>query len=286
VSYYHVTNIAETIRYLEKNYPWYIHDCPVRNIRFSMVPQEYVAHYYDPQERLNEIMANPQDSLEEEARGLITEITTCAGISLADLGITGSILLGLHNLTFSDINLLVYGLDKAEKVRAALRERKCDRISPLNTAIIERWNQEMLDWFPVNEAEGQYAVERRWNYGLYGDRFFGIHPTRTDQEITEQYGQHIYRSGGPVHIRAIAADVREAIFQPAVYRVEDVQILDGPSEAQAITQIVSYEGRFRDMVEAGQSLEALGKLETVDGHPQQLVVGTTQLAGQEYIKPG
>jgi len=35
-----------------------------------MVPQEYVAHYYDPQKRLAEVLAGPRDPLEEETRGM------------------------------------------------------------------------------------------------------------------------------------------------------------------------------------------------------------------------
>ena len=159
------------------------------------------------------------------------------------------------------------------------------QIRPLDQGIIDRWEREMVDWFPLSRVEARYLVSRRWNYGLFKGRFFGIHPTRTDAEIVEQYGDHHYRSAGAACIRAEVAEAAESIFQPAVYRVRQSSVLAGDPAAAAITEIVSYEGRYRDAVEAGQWLEARGKLETVDGVPRRLVIGTTQLKGEEYLKP-
>lgn len=285
IPYYHVRNVAETIRYLEEHYPRYVSDCPVRNIRFSMPPHRAIARYYHPRERLKEILAGPRDSLEEEARGLAQDMAALAGIEIESLGVTGSILLELHNTVLSDINLLVYGLTNAQKVRAALQTREGTPICRLDDQLTARWIQEMMDWFPLTRPEAQFLVSRRWNYGLYGGRFFGIHPTRTDAEITEQYGDHIYRSGGAVQIRATVADAAESIFQPAVYSVSGVQVLAGDLAAAEIGRIISYEGRYRDIAGAGEQIEARGKLEYVDGLPRQLVIGTTQLKGEEYLKP-
>lgn len=285
VPYYHVRNIAETIHYLEHHYPWYVHDCPVRNIRFSMVPRKYVARYYDPQERLREITADPRDPLEEDACSLAMEIAACAGTSLDDVGVTGSILIGLHNPVLSDINLLVYGSESAWKVRAALRGGKSSEIQWLDRDLIDRWSHEMAEWFPLTLDEGQYSVSRRWNYGFYKNRFFGIHPTRTDAEITERYGEYVYRGRGVARIRAVVSETKEAIFQPAVYQISDVQVLDGDSEAAEVREVISYEGRYRDVVDNGEEIEARGKLESVSDRYYRLVVGTTMLEGKGYIKP-
>jgi predicted nucleotidyltransferase len=81
------------------------------------------------------------------------------------------------------------------------------------------------------------------------------------------------------------ADAAESIFQPAVYSVSGVQVLAGDLAAAEIGRIISYEGRYRDIAGAGEQIEARGKLEYVDGLPRQLVIGTTQLKGEEYLKP-
>ncbi len=282
--YYHVRNVVETIRYLEQHYPWYVHYCPVRDIRFSMVPREYVARYYDPQERLGEILADPHDPLEEEMQGLAMEIVACAGISPNDLGVTGSILIGLHDPVFSDIDLLVYGLESARKVREALREGRSPRIRRFDRRQADQWCRRVTERFPLSLEEAWYIAGRRWNYGFYGERYFSIHSTRTDAEITEQYGDHIYRSRGLARIRTVVG-AEESLFMPATYRVEDVQVLEGDPDAAEVREVISYEGLYCDVADAGQGIEAQGKLESVDGETRRLVIGTTQLEGEEYIKP-
>jgi predicted nucleotidyltransferase len=67
--------------------------------------------------------------------------------------------------------------------------------------------------------------------------------------------------------------------------VDEVRVLDGVDEAAGVREIVSYEGRFRDVGGVGTQIEARGKVESVDGEPRRLVVGTTELGGQDYVKP-
>ena len=131
LEYYHVGKVADTIAHLERNYPHYVHYCPVRGIKFSMIPQDYVRKYHLPERRLKEILESPRDPLEEEVCAFVSEIIACTGIKEEDLGITGSILLGIHNPEFSDIDLLVYGLENALKVRTALKEGRSTKIRPV-----------------------------------------------------------------------------------------------------------------------------------------------------------
>ncbi len=282
--YYHVRNVAETIHYLEQHYPWYIHYCPVRDIRFSMVPQEYIARYYDPRERLAEILTDPHDLLEEETRSLATEIAACAGIDLGDLGVTGSILIGLHSPAFSDIDLVVYGAENARRVRRALSAGASPRIKRPGAEFTSQWCRQIAEQFPLTLEEVRYIADRRWNYGFYGERYFSLHPVRTDEEIAERYGEHIYRSQGEARVKAVIVDAGEAFFLPAVYRVKDVEVLEGAPEAAEVREIVSYEGLYCDIADAGQEVEVRGKLENVDGEPRRLVIGTIQLKGAGYIR--
>lgn len=283
--YYHVRNVAKTIRYLEERYPAYVQDCPVRDFRFSVVLRERVARYYVPEARLREILRDPQDPLEEQARDLALHMATGAGVDPAALGITGSVLIDLHNPGFSDIDLTVYGLDNARRLREALREGRVPRVRRLDDAFMMKWCEGLAKRFPLTVEEAQYFATRRWNYGTYQGRYFSVHPIRSDDEITEAYGEHIYRSRGSGRIRATVVDASEALFIPAVYRVEDVRLLEGDSEVARVREIVSYEGLYRDIVEANSAIEAKGKLETVDGQPRRLVIGSMALAGHGYIKP-
>ena len=69
-----------------------------------------------------------------------------------------------------------------------------------------------------------------------------------------------------------------SIFLPAIYRVAEVQVLEGEPAAAEVSEVVPYEGLFCDIADAGQAVEVYGKLETVNSAPQRLVVGATQPA--------
>ncbi len=285
LEYYHVSKVADTIAYLEQNYPHYVHYCPVRDIKFSMIPQEYVKKYYVPEQRLQEILDAPRDPLEEEVRAFVSEIIACTGVNEESFGITGSILLGIHNPDFSDIDLLVYGLENSLKVRAALKEGRSAKIRPVTGNALEEWCASVVKHFPLIHEEARYLAERRWNYGFFGDRYFSVHPTRKDDEIRENYGDRVYRERGIARIRAIVSDANEALFMPALYRVEEVKVIEGEAEAQHVREVVSFEGLYRDVVDAGEEIEAKGKLESVNDRYYRLVIGTTMLRGEEYVKP-
>ncbi len=285
LEYYHVSQVADTIAYLERNYPHYVHYCPVRNIKFSMIPREYVKNYYLPELRLQEILETPRDPFDEEICAFVSEIMACTGITEKDFGITGSILLGIHNPEFSDIDLLVYGPENALKVRAALKKRKSAKISPVTGKTLEEWCNSVAGRFPLSHEEARYLASRRWNYGFFGNRYFSIHPTRKDDEIRENYGDRVYREKGWARIRAIASDASEALFMPALYRVEKVEVIEGEVDALSLREVVSFEGLYRDVVDSGEEIEARGKLESVNEQYYRLVIGTTALKGEGYIKP-
>ena len=283
--YYHVRNVAKTIRFLEEHYPAYVHDCHVRDLRFSMVPEERVVRYYAPEMRMQQILDAPQDPLEEQVRALAKDVMRVADIDRAKLGITGSVLIGLHNPRFSDIDLTVYGLTNAQRLRATLRERGIRSARPLDDAYVAKWTKGIAGRFPLTVKQAEHIAARRWNYGTYEGRYFSVHPIRSDDEITERYGDHTYRGEGTALIRATVEDVGEALYMPAIYRVQDVHVLDGESAAAAVQEVVSHEGLYRDIADVGTVVEAKGKLESVDGQPRHLVIGSTELAGRGYIVP-
>ena len=283
--YYHVQNVAKTIHYLEESYPAYVDYCPVRDFRFSLVPRDRVAEYYLPEARLQEIVDSPQDRLEEEVRGLVLHLATNAGIEPTVFGVTGSVLIELHNPSFSDIDLTVYGLQNARRLRDTLGQAKLPHVSRVSDAFIAKWAEGIATRFPLTPAEARHFARRRWNYGYYRGRYFSIHPIRTDPEIGERYGDHYYRRHGVARVQAQVIDASQALFMPAIYRVGEVEVVEGDSSAAQIDRVVAYEGLYRDVVNAGHRVDARGTVETVDGQPRRLVIGTFAMEGKGYIKP-
>src|SRR5207247_1068043 len=83
---------------------------------------------------------------------------------------------------------------------------------------------------------------RRWNDGLFRGRYVSIHPTRAEDEITEGYGARPSSPCGPATIAARVTDVADAGFLPAVYKVADATVEDGPPAA--IEEVVVFEALF------------------------------------------
>lgn len=282
LKYYHVEKVVETFKFLRQKYPQYIHFCPVRGMTFSMVPKEYVKKYYIPEERLKQMLiASSRDELEESLVEFVDLLSEVSKVGVEDFGVTGSILIEIHDPKFSDMDLTVYGLDNSIKVKNALIElMREDLVKRVPDSLVGKWIREISKSFELREEELASIVRKRWNYGIFKGRYFSIHPIRKDQEIKESYGDRRYSFVRECKIRAVVKDSRESIFMPAVYKVKQVE---GEEEVE---EVVSYEGLFRDVAKDGNLIEVFGKLEKVEEGGKEsyrVVVGTTEVK-RGYIR--
>jgi predicted nucleotidyltransferase len=107
-----------------------------------------------------------------------------------------------------------------------------------------------------------------------------VHPTRTDSEITEEYGDYQYTGRGAVAVKAEITESSESIFLPARYKIDTIEVMEGKDVS--IDEIISYEGVYCDVFVEGEKIEARGKLEQVNGR-HRLVLGTLDVDNQ-YIR--
>jgi predicted nucleotidyltransferase len=275
--FYHVFSVSDTIEYLEKNYPHYVHFCPIRQIRMSMVPKKYIKQYYKPEERMNQLFHSPKDELEEKVRMFVEDIMDEAEIPLRFLGITGSILIGLHNPSFSDIDLIVYGKENALKLKNTLKT--LENVKILGGEKREEWIQHKIEIFDLTRSQAEIFSTRKWNYGFYRNTYFSVHPTRTDSEITEDYGSIQYTGMGAATVKAEVTDSSESMFLPARYGIEVGELIEG--ENVSVEEIISYEGIYCDVFKKGEIIEARGRLEQVNSR-YRIVLGTLEVENQ-YI---
>jgi len=285
LSFYHAHQVGETLDFLQARYPAYVRYCSVRNMLFSLVPRERVRTYYCPEERLAEIIHAPTDPLEEEVAHLAEAIHDVTGIDCEYLGVTGSILLRIHDPSFSDIDLIVYGQENVNRLRAAVRDGVIPDLHPLDEAFVEQWCREIVLQHHLTEQDTRWLVARRWNYARYGpkQRYVSFLPTRCDAEIHETYGEYTYRDVGVARLRGVVADAQESIFLPAIYRLQHARILVGPEVP--VSEICSYESLFCQAADAGHTVEAQGKLEEIDGGSRyRLVIGSSHRTGIEYLR--
>jgi hypothetical protein len=274
--YYHVRHVRRTLEWLEAEHPRYMWTDPATGLRFSHVPADAVARYYLPERRLAEIVARPRDSLEQETRELATLLAGATGLPLDAFGVSGSILLGLHNPAFSDIDLLVYGADSTRRVRAVIDGLEGEGLRRLPAERRARWRAETSLRFGLDPGAVADLDGRRWHYRLFRGRYVSVHPTRADHEIREAYGDRRYTPLGRAVVEARVSDAGEAMFLPAVYRVADVRWREGGPGP--LDEIVAFEGLYCGAAEAGERVLVAGHLEGERGGGRRLVVGSGFLA--------
>jgi hypothetical protein len=270
--YYHVRHVRRTLDWLAAAHPEYLWTDPATGLRFSHVPASAVARHYLPERRLAEVVAAPADPLEREVRDLVRLLARATGLSPEAFGISGSVLLGLHDPAFSDIDLLVYGADAAARLRAAIGALAGDGLVPLPEARRARWRAETAARFGLDAVAVARLEARRWHYRLFRGRYVSFHPTRAAHEIREAYGERRYAPLGPATVEARVTDAREAVFLPAVYRVEALRWHAGAPGP--LDEVLAFEGLYADAAGAGARILVTGHLEGEQGGGRRLVVGS------------
>ena len=292
--FYSATGVRHVLDFLKKNYPEYVVFDRYRNVELIEVPINKIKIHYKPEERLKEIIEDPKDPLEALAKELAMRISEESDVDIKYFGITGSILLKIHNLQYSDIDLVVYGSENAYRVRDALKrlyQEKDSGFSLPTGSILDSWASDIIKIHPLTFEEAKILYSKyKWNRALYKNRQFSIHPVKLENEVNETWEQKIFRPLGLATIRARVVEDKDSIFMPAVYEVEDVRVIDGVEKAKDVRYVVSYEGLYIDLAKKGEEIVAMGKLEEVEDTKRnekyyQLTIGTFEAGGKDFIKP-
>lgn len=292
--YYSAMGVRATMDFLRRRYPEYVVFDRYRSVELTEVPRDRVGRHYRPEERLREIAGSPRDPLEELALELVSELSDASGVSERDFGITGSILLGIHDPRYSDVDVVVYGRRSGWAVRDALRElyrREGSGFRLPKGGLLRAWSEDIASRHPLTLEEAMLLYSRfKWNRALYRGRQFSVHPVKLESEVDERWEDKVHRPLGLAKVRARVVDSSDSIFMPAVYVVEGARVVEGPEPPGRVSRVVSYEGLYIDLAEPGDEIVAYGKLEEVHdlrtGETYyQLTVGTFEAGGRDFVKP-
>ena len=271
VKYVKVYGFSERFAFLESAIPHYVVHDHIFDEKLCEVPLENVKKIYSPVEGLKRFRRKGEsgklDSLERTVLQCLTLLREKANVPWNSLGVSGSVLVGLHTLT-SDIDPVVYGVENCRKVHSALKKTLEEDNTPLKPYNFEELRR--LFAFRLKDTfmrfEDFVKVESRKVFqGKFMGKDYFMRFVRNWNEIHEKYGDVCYRNCGYVKIEAVVVDDSEAIFTPCTYKIEDVKIVEGP-KLQPITEIASFRGRFCEQARKGEAVVAQGKLEHVTDH--------------------
>ena len=288
---YTIPNLLESFNYLEINYPHYLFHSPVDNITITAVPHQNIKEHFKPEEKLAQLrQASQLDSLQEKLVRFTRFLEKTSGVPEASFGVTGSLLLDIHQPKFSDLDVTVYGVNDSWALHRALSENRNSEMpmKRLKGKALKDWCIKKAKQYPLSQAEASKIYERKWNLGVFEHRLVSVHPVKFESEVTEEYGEATYHPCGQVTIRVVVRDNTGCLFLPSVYKIEEVKVLEGPQLGK-ITEVVSYESLYDSIAENGEIIQAKGKLEQVSEKGTsrkhyRVLVGSTEGKGNEYIK--
>ncbi|MCW3994254.1 MAG: hypothetical protein NWE85_06815, partial [Candidatus Bathyarchaeota archaeon] len=172
----------------------------------------------------------------------------------------------------SDIDLAVYGAQNFRKL-----EKTIDKL--------------------VDEGTLNYVVNNRLDAarlykGRYLNKIFMYNAVRKSEEVNSKYGTHKYLPVNPVKFQCTVNDDGEAMFRPAIYKIENYEPVHSGSmlsEDKIPTLVISMIGCYRNVAKQGSKIEVFGMLERVENVKtgeifHQVVVGTG-INENEYIWP-
>jgi predicted nucleotidyltransferase len=261
---YSAAEVGEATAWLREHLPDYVRNDPVRNVELPLIPRDRVIRYYAPEVRMVEILGAPQDSLEKKTRDLVDRLAEVSGVPVSRFGVTGSILLDIHDPAFSDIDLVVFGAESARRVRSSVQSAyDAGQLRPHTAKEVRAWQQRQCEILGIPLQYAKRLVWPNWQRARIEKTPYSLHATRTDEEILDTYGAETYTALGTVEVSATIADDRESLFVPASYGLQDVVVHEGASDLPTISEVVSFEGIFAGCASQGDRVRTRGTLEAV-----------------------
>ncbi len=262
---------------LKRRWPNYLYHDVVHGRELQGVPIGNVRALHLPKRRLGAILRSRQrDSLEATAARLVKELVDMPGISPTRLGISGSLLVGLHRPD-SDIDIMVYGVESAKHIQRALfalldEDRHFHRYQTrhLRRLYADRGLQRAIAFEDFERHERRKALQGRF----LGHDYF-VRCVKDWAEISERYGDEEYLPLGNCSVSAEISDDMECLLTPCRYRLREVKVLAGDSRRKP-AEVFSFRGRFAEQAQSSERIFARGRLEQVRSRRSRrfrLVVG-------------
>ncbi len=285
---YSKVDSKEAYNFLNHNFPDYLFNCDITGVPMMGVPLEKVSKILHPDDRLKEIMnTHSLDGLLKKVADVANTFHDNAEIPYANMGISGSILPALYDPDQSDIDFVIYGLKNHRKAINSFKEMKNSEESILRGVGDEYWMklyQKRIKDSSLSYEEFKWYENRKNNRGIIDSTLFDILATRDWNEIRGSYGDTTFQPQGTIKIDCTISDALASFDNPAVYKVEDVKILEGPEVS--ISELASFTHTYAGQAREGERVIAKGKLEKVinEKTKYRLIVGTTRESIDEYIK--
>ena len=252
----------------------------------GIVPQlgrdEIVEIMYPERGLENLLKSGASDELEDAAISLIYELeSNFKGIRL---GVTGSLLSKMHKPGFSDIDLVVYGLDNVSRVSAGIWD--LEGVERLDDALLEEmaikyWREGRL---PLEVA--RRSVRRRWTRFRYRGIMVSLLPVLAVHEATALPKPRVELVCGRVRLRGRIFTTDYTPVYPPRLRLEVKEVIRGEVSCEEV-ELMCLEHLYAYAFEEGEAVRVEGLMQRVKCEGgveyERVVVGGLEAGGKiEY----
>ncbi len=259
---------------------------PALGVTMPVVRLKDITAVYRPRDRLWEILRRPADPVEVDTAMAFERIRACSGVHPDSVGVDGSIAVGIHNPSVSDVDLVVYGcreaLEVVESARGSFEEAppevEAERL--VRMAEVYRLPPEVLR-----------AISPPYKRLYMRDRKREVN-VMFASDAPGRYGERILVPTALVEAElAVEPGGCESLFYPGaarVSRVLDLRVLGSlrrvDVEPSRVSRVVTYESLYSYALYRGGELRVRGVLsvETPSGD-LVITIGTREI--RSYAVP-
>lgn len=265
VRYQKVYDLDERRKLLKNRWPLYLHNSTILHRQVQAVPNRRIRRQYLPLKMIEELQERRDlDQLESLARDMAQTLAREAAIPLAKIGLSGSILVGLHT-NQSDIDLIIYGVESArvcyERLTTLVATQSAG-FSPLGSTELQNLYIQRVPIMNVPVAKFEEHERHKVLQGKFKGRQYFLRCVREWNEITEKYGESEFFPLGRMRVTATIVDDSDSILTPCRYLLSNIKIVKSEHE-DTPSEIVSFRGRYCEQVHKGDHIVAEGLLERV-----------------------
>ena len=287
-------SLKEYIEAFCQSYPHYKYYSENHKNWFFAIPKNRIKKIYDPREGLKELMNIPGEEQDEHLTNVtnFVELILKSGVSLQDLGITFSTLVGHYDANYSDINLIIYGKKNAWNIINFLEKAKHPSLRWKTKEEWEEFRQKRNRANIFTKEEFAEQMSRKRTEGFFEDTLFVLFPVEKKDEIKNNWDDETCIPLGLAEIEGRVIDNSDSIFRPGTFKIKEPKTIKG--EAQPVSQVVFYSRDYVAQVLPEEKISAAGLLERVTNkktkkESYRIVVGyfdsyLNERREQEYIK--
>jgi len=262
----------EGLRFVQGKYPQYTIPYEPLQQRLVGVQQELISKTRIPTEGLKRLIEKPpKDTLIKALHKMFHLITSRSNLQRKDFGVFGSLLHSFYHPNFSDLDLIVGGKEKLEKLCENLKESYREEYSPLRNEFETEEAIKGKHWRFMNYSPKEYLWHQRRKtiYAVFKHEKSGrvikteFEPVKDWKEIQNEYNSNtrVTKRGWIKAVAQITNDL-DAPFIPSIYQIEPTKLLKG-ANVDNLQRIISYVEEFRMQAKKDEKVYVEGNLEQV-----------------------